>query len=96
MTNSAPTPPETQPNKMGLYVKLAFGAVVLFGIVGSIAGYRERSTLVFILVSVCWALGKILVEAIDAYRILTTPSSRPPPPKSKPPIDPPPGAPVVA
>lgn len=99
MTNvgtHAPKPePENRVTKLGLYVRLAFGAVVLFGIVGSIAGYRSGSTMVFILTAVCWTLSKIVVEAIDAYRVLSAPASKPPP-KSKPPIDPPPTAPAVA
>jgi len=92
----APKPePETRVTKLGLYVRLAFGALVLFGIVGSIAGYRSGSTMVFIMTAVCWALSRIIFEAIDAYRTLTAPTSKPPP-KSKPPVDPPPTAPAVA
>lgn len=83
------TTPDREPvgrvTKLGLYIRLAFGALVVFGVVGSLSGYKSGSTLVFILTSLCWVLSKILVEAIYAYQALTGPR----PPKNDPPIDPP-------
>lgn len=73
--------------KLGLYTRLAFGALVVFGIVGSLSGYRSGSTIVFILTTLCWVNSKIVVEAIDAYRALT--ASKPGPPKVDPPAGPP-------
>lgn len=78
--------PDARVTRFGLYARLGFGAAVMFGIVGSIAGYRTGSTLIFIMTATCWALTRIVVEAIDAYKILST--SPPAPPKDKPPVVP--------
>lgn len=75
--------------RLGLYVRLAFGALVLFGIVGSLSGHRTGATFIFILTSLCWTLSRIVVEAFYAYRTLTSVPSPPKPPKSDPPPDPP-------
>lgn len=71
-----------QPSKLRLYTKLGFGALVGFGMVGSLAGYRQGSAVVFVMTAVCWSLTQIVAQAIDAWRELHPPSTDDDPPSS--------------
>ena len=73
---------ENVPSKLRLYVQLGFGALVLFGMVGNLAGYRQGGVLVMVMTAICWSLTKIVVEAVDAWRLLhpSDKDSDPPPP----------------
>ncbi len=75
-----------QPSKLRLYSQLGYGALVVFGMVGGLAGYRQGSAFVLLMTAAGWALTRIVVEAIEAWRLLH-PSSRdsnPPPPPNPP------------
>ena len=77
---------DEQPGKLRLYSQLGFGTLVVFGVVGGLAGYRQASAFVMLMTAVGWALTRILVEAIEAWRVLHPPSrdSTPPPPPNPP------------
>lgn len=84
----APVPGPAKPlSRLSAYVRLGFGAAVLFGIVGSLSGHQTGSMLVFIVTALCWTVSRIVVEAFQAYVELT--SQSPKPPKNDPPADPP-------
>lgn len=88
----APTPgPTKPPTRLGAYVRLGFGAAILFGIIGSLSGHRTGSSLVFIVTALCWTVSRIVVEAFQAYVELTSRGPKPPKvdPPAGPPIDPP-------
>lgn len=76
-----------QPGKLRLYSQLGFGALVVFGMVGGLAGYRQGSAFVMLMTAAGWALTRIVVEALEAWRTLHPPSrdSDPPPPPPNPP-----------
>ncbi len=74
---------DERPSKLQLVTRLGFGALVGFGMVGSIAGYRQGAALVFLVTAACWSLTRILAEAVDAWRQLF-PSDSPPPPPAPP------------
>ena len=54
-----------------LYVKIGFGMVIAFGMVGNCAGHREGSVIIFVLTATLWACTRIIQEAIEAWRVLT-------------------------
>lgn len=56
--------------KYPFYVQIGFGLVVLFGMVGSLAGKAMGSTLVFVVTTVVWTSCRIVQEAIVATRVL--------------------------
>ena len=82
MSQNVPViPPVRSPTtRLALYVRLAFGALITFGVVGSVTGHHTGSMMVFIVTSLCWAVGRIFTEALEAYRVLTngTPPAKPP------------------
>lgn len=53
-----------------LYVRIVFGLLVLFGMVGNLTGKREGSIIVFIFVALCWCLSRIIDEAFVSLRTL--------------------------
>jgi hypothetical protein len=81
-----------------LYVRIGFGAVILFGMVGNCAGHREGSLVVFMLTATVWACCRIVQEAIEATRVLMavkehdTAQKKPEPEKKDDPPPPPPPA----
>ncbi len=78
---------DEHPSKLRLYSQLGFGALVAFGMVGGLAGYRQGSTFVMLVTAAGWALTRIVIEAIEAWRVLhpSTRNSDPPPPPPNPP-----------
>jgi len=62
-----PAPPLA---KLPLYVRLGFGAIVLFGMVGNCAGHTQGAVAVFVLTATLWACSRIIQEAIEAWMIL--------------------------
>jgi hypothetical protein len=53
-----------------LYVRIGFGTLVLFGMVGNCVGKREESIAIFLLVAIVWVLMRIISDAIDSIRLL--------------------------
>lgn len=53
-----------------LYVRMAFGLIILFGMVGNCAGKTDGSLYVFILTAVVWTCCRIVQEGLDAYNIV--------------------------
>ncbi len=77
---------DEHPSKLRLYGQLGFGALVAFSMVGGLAGYRQGSTFAMLVTAAGWALTRIVIEAIEAWRILH-PSTRdgdPPTPPTPP------------
>ena len=70
-----PTKEPTELQKLGarfpLYIRLGWGLIILFGMIGNCAGRRQESVVVFIFVAIMWSCLRAMTEAIDAYRILT-------------------------
>ena len=78
--------------KWPLYVRMAFGLLVLFGMVGNCAGHAEQSAIVFMLVAVVWVNIRICQEAIASWqllRMLNAPAAQPPKPQDDDKQDPP-------
>jgi len=61
-----------------LYLRLIFGLIVLFGIVGNIAGHRDTSMMILIITGTLWCCTRIMEEALDAWRALMLPPPDPP------------------
>lgn len=53
-----------------LYNKIAWGLMVLFGMVGNCAGHREGAVVVIEFVSVMWVCIRIIQEALAAAMLL--------------------------
>lgn len=55
-----------------LYIRLGWGALLLFGMIGNCARPGSPAPVyVFIMVGIMWSCLRAMTEAIDAYRILT-------------------------
>lgn len=70
-----PEPDDKQPTdtlgfRMPFYIRIGFGLVVLFGMIGNCTGRHEQSVAVFVLVTVLWVCTRIINEAIDSYHAL--------------------------
>jgi hypothetical protein len=73
MAEPAQQPSEFQKfaGKLPLYLRIAFAAFIVFGLVGNCAHPGDvRPVLIFIFTALFWACSRILQEGIDAYRIL--------------------------
>jgi hypothetical protein len=68
-----------------LYVRIGFGLILAFGMVGNCAGHREGSVLIFIMTAVLWACSRIIQEAIDSWRLLSLMNKLEKPEKKDPP-----------
>lgn len=68
--------------RLATYVRLSFGMLVVFGIVGTVIGKREESIVVFVVTSVAWCLTQIIIDAYAAWQAMFPP---------EPPLPPPPG-----
>jgi hypothetical protein len=56
--------------KYPLYVKLAFGALVMFGVVGQMFAGGTKPMLILVMTALMWTMLKIMNEATDALNIL--------------------------
>ncbi len=56
--------------KYPFYIRIAFGFIILFGMVGNCAGHREGSAVVFVLTAVVWVCTRIIQEALNAWQVL--------------------------
>jgi len=70
-----PTKEPTELQKMSgrfpLYIRLGWGMILLFGMVGNCARPGTPIPIyVFIFVAIMWSCTRAMTEAIDAYRIL--------------------------
>ena len=59
-----------QGGKFQLYLRIGFGLVVLFGMIGNCSGKSAQAVPIFIIVTILWACSRMLNEAMDAYRLL--------------------------
>lgn len=88
--------------RLPLYVRLGFGMIILFGMVGNCAGHHEKSVIIFVLTAVIWACLRIIEEAVASVQLLhaikehnaslnRAPEKKDPPapPPASPPSDPP-------
>ncbi len=76
---------DEQPSKLRLYSQLGFGGLVVFGMVGGLAGFRQGSAFVLLMTAVCWTLTQIVVDALNAWRKFHPPQENDPPPPPNPP-----------
>jgi len=60
-----------KPSKFQLYVRLVFGALILFCLIGTCSGDRTRPTLAFIIITMMWTGMRIVYEAFEALIHLT-------------------------
>lgn len=51
----------------GLYWRMGFGLLILFGMVGNCAGHRDEAVVIFVITAVVWTCLRILVEGIESY-----------------------------
>jgi len=56
--------------KVGLYVQVAFGLIVLFGLIGNFAGHYESSLVIFVVTTIVWACSSMLNNALNAIHVL--------------------------
>ena len=57
--------------KLPLYLRIAFAAFIVFGMIGNCAHPGDtRPVIIFVFTALFWACARILQEGIDAYRIL--------------------------
>ena len=68
--NKEPSEFQKQMGRFPLYMRICWATLVVFGMVGNCAGHREQSLAILILVAVMWVTIRILVEGIEAYKIL--------------------------
>lgn len=52
------------------YIRIGFGLLVLFGMVGNCAGHHEQAVTIFLITSIMWVMMRIIGEAVDAYHVL--------------------------
>jgi hypothetical protein len=52
------------------YVRIGFGCIILFGLVGNCAGKTDGALAVFVLTTMLWVCCRIIQEAIDSLRLL--------------------------
>ena len=69
-------------SRLATYVRLSFGMLTVFGIVGTVIGKREEAIVVFVVTSVAWCLTQIIIDAYAAWQTMFPP---------EPPLPPPPG-----
>lgn len=84
----------------GLYWRIGFGLLILFGMLGNCTGRHEQAVVVFIITAVVWACLRMLVEGVESYVALrylrkveaaireqekNGPPPAPPPPPDEPP-----------
>lgn len=51
----------------GLYWRIGWALLVLFGMVGNCAGKRTESVLVFVIAAIVWTCLRILAEGIESW-----------------------------
>jgi len=69
--SKGPSEFQKQAARIPLYVRLGWGALLLFGMVGNCAKPGSPGPVyIFILVGIMWACIRAMTEAIDAYRVL--------------------------
>lgn len=56
--------------KFPLYVRIGFGLLTLFGLVGNCAGHRDGSVAVFVMAGLAWANMRILQDAVASWQAL--------------------------
>jgi hypothetical protein len=57
--------------RIPLYTRLGFALIVIFGMVGNCAKPGDsRPIIIFMIVSILWCCSRILLEGLEAYRIL--------------------------
>ena len=57
--------------KLPLYVRIGFGLLTLFGLVGNCAGHTEGSLAIFVMGAIAWVNMRIIEEAITSWRLLS-------------------------
>lgn len=67
--------------KWPLYVRMGWGLLVVFALVGNCAGKSSGAVVVLAISTLIWAGTKMLQEAIDAYLLLRLMNRPPEPPK---------------
>jgi len=83
----------------GLYWRIGFGLLILFGMLGNCTGRHEQAVAIFVITAVVWACLRMLVEGVESYVSLrylrrveaaireqekNGPSAPPPPPEEPP------------
>jgi len=61
---------QKQLGRLPLYMRVAWAAIVVFGMVGNCSGHREQSLSLLFLISIMWISLRILTEGVEAWHIL--------------------------
>ena len=76
-------------SRLRAYVACGWGLVVLFALVGALAGKTEASVYIATVTALMWTIGRITFEATLALRSLLPKGNEPPKDDGNKPLDPP-------
>lgn len=56
--------------RIPLYTRMCFAAIVLFAFVGNCAGHRDGSVAIIVIMTCLWVSMRIIAEAFEAFTVL--------------------------
>lgn len=82
----------------GLYWRIGFGLLILFGMLGNCTGRHEQAVTIFVITAVVWTCLRIFIEGVESYMALRylrrfeaavreQEKNGPPPPPEEPPTE---------